>query len=337
MVRRRPFRLQPLITFIAALLLVWLLLKTDLKGILAAAGQIPVGLLLTLAGMQILTQLLLNFQWYRLCQVFGWPVSFLKLLVANSYGAVADAITPGEKVGGELVRLVQIRKFLGYSTGEAAILLAIQKALSLSALVLLNLLVVATMARHVSFLQAWPVRLFFLLLLIAVGAFLFFLLFRTGALSRRLARVKTSRKWFLAFANWVEEFARQTETIRQKRGECLFQLALAVLIWAIFPLKLVLLILPHTGSIPTLVLFGTAFLSYFAGMIPLLPGGLGTFEAAMSGILNAYGLALNQAVAVTVVFRFITFWFVLLLSLLVIGGYRVFLFAQRRGVHASRE
>ena len=54
MVRRRPFRLQPLITFIAALLLVWLLLKTDLKGIPAAAGQIPVGLLLTLAGMQTL-------------------------------------------------------------------------------------------------------------------------------------------------------------------------------------------------------------------------------------------------------------------------------------------
>ena len=110
-----------------------------------------------------------------------------------------------------------------------------------------------------------------------------------------------------------------------------FQLALAVLIWAIFPLKLVLLILPHTGSIPTLVLFGTAFLSYFAGMIPLLPGGLGTFEATMSGILTAYGLALNQAVAVTVVFRFITFWFVLLLSLLVIGGYRGFFFLRRGG------
>src|SRR5690554_2900096 len=144
--------------------------------------------------MQILTQLLLNFQWYRLCQVFGWPVSFLKLLVANSYGAVADAITPGEKVGGELVRLVQIRKFLGYSTGEAAILLAIQKALSLSALVLLNLVVVATMASHLSFLQAWPARLFFLLLLIAVGVFLFFLLFRTDALSGRLVQVKTTKK-----------------------------------------------------------------------------------------------------------------------------------------------
>lgn len=265
-----------------------------------------------------------------------WLACFLlKLLVANSYGAVADAITPGEKVGGELVRLVQIRKFLGYSTGEAAILLAIQKALSLSALVLLNLVVVATMASHVSFCRRGRYASSSSCFSSPLAPF--FSLIQNRCPEQAAGPGKNLAQVVLAFANWVEEFARQTETIRQKRGECLFQLALAVLIWAIFPLKLVLLILPHTGSIPTLVLFGTAFLSYFAGMIPLLPGGLGTFEATIGGILNAYGLALNQAVAVTVVFRFITFWFVLLLSLLVIGGYRVFLFAQRRGVHASRE
>ena len=90
-------------------------------------------------------------------------------------------------------------------------------------------------------------------------------------------------------------------------GRWILQFVLALLIWAIFPLKLVLLIFPYTHAIPSLVLFGTTFVSYFAGMIPLLPGGLGTFEATMSGILTAYGLTLNQAVAITIVFRFITF------------------------------
>ena len=98
---------------------------------------------------------------------------FFRLLLVNSCGAVVDAITPGEKVGGEVARVLQLRKYLGYSTGQATILVTIQKAMSLSALVLLNLAVILTMANHVAFLQVWPVRLLVLLLLITIGVFLF--------------------------------------------------------------------------------------------------------------------------------------------------------------------
>ncbi|NLW56818.1 MAG: flippase-like domain-containing protein [Firmicutes bacterium] len=175
------------------------------------------------------------------------------------------------------------------------------------------------------------------LLLIVIGTFLYYLLFKTHSLSLRLARIKTARRWLLSLSDWVEDFAGQTASIRQKRGEWILQFVLALLIWAIFPLKLILLIFPHNNSIPLLVLFGTTFVSYFAGMIPLLPGGLGTFETTMSGLLTIYGLPLNQAVAITIVFRFITFWFVLLLSLLLIGSERIILLAQRRSTDVSRQ
>lgn len=316
-------KLQPLVMPLAAVLLVYIVLQSDFAGIMGIIHAIPVSLLLTLIGLQIVTQLLLNYQWYRLSKVLGWNTLFLKLLVVNAYGMVADAITPGEKVGGEVVRVVKLNSCLGYSTGQSTILVTIQKALSLSALVILNMMVVLTMADHVFFLQAWPVRLLIFMLLIAIGVFLFFLLFRTNSLSRRMARIKTSRRWLLRFIDWVSDFAHQTESIRQKRGEWGLQFVLSVLIWAIFPFKLILLVLPHTSSIPVLVLFGTTFVAYFAAMIPLLPGGLGTFEATMSGILTAYGLLLNQAVAVTIVFRFITFWFLLLVSLLIIGCHKI--------------
>lgn len=330
MVKPKRKKVQSLLMSIAVVLLVYLVRQGDLKGIFVQVGAIPVWLFLTLIGLQIVTQLLLNYQWYRLCQVFGWPTSFFQLLLVNSYGAVADAVTPGEKIGGEVVRVVKLRSYLGYSTGQSTILVAIQKALSLSALVLLNVAVVATMAHHITFLQAWPVRLLLFLILIAIGAFLFYLFFRTRSLKNRLARIRTTRKLLLSLINWVEDFANLTDRIRQKPGEWLFQLALSVLIWVIFPLKLIMLILLHTNSIPTLVLFGATFLSYFAGMIPFLPGGLGAFEGTMSGMLTAYGLRLNQAVAIAVVFRFITFWFVLILSLFFIGGERIVLYMQRR-------
>lgn len=336
MVRPKLKKMQSLIIPLAVVLLVYLVWQADLRGIFSHVRALPVGLLLTLIGLQLVTQLLLNYQWYRLCRVFGWPASFFQLLLVNSYGAVADAITPGEKVGGEVVRVVKLRSYLGYSTGQATILATVQKALSLSALVLLNLAVVVTMAKHISFLQGWPVRLLLFLILLATGAFLFYLFFRTHSLRNRLALVKTSRKWLLSLVNWVEDLATQTDRIRQKPGEWFLQIALAVLIWVIFPLKLVLLILSHTNTIPLLMLFGTTFVSYFAGMIPLLPGGLGTFEATMSGILTAYGLPLNQAVAITIVFRFITFWFVLILGLVFIGGERLILLTQRRRTDVPR-
>ncbi len=330
-------KIQPVIMPAVAALLIYIVLKSDIKGILAVVGDIPVSLLLMLTGLQIITQLLLNFQWYRLCRVLGWPVSFFKLLVVNSYGMLADAVTPGEKVGGEIVRVAQLRKHLGYSTGQSAILVTIQKALSLSALVILNLTVVVTMADQVPFLKVWPVRLLILMALIAIGIFLFFMLFGTHSLSMGMERIKTSRRWLLKLINWVRDFAYRTDSIGQKPGEWILQFTVSILIWAIFPLKLILLTVPHINSVPVLILFGTTFVSYFAAMILLLPGGLGTFEATMSGILAAYGLSLNQAVAITIVFRFITFWLVLLLSLLIIGSHRILLLAQRRSIHAIRQ
>ncbi|NLW56817.1 MAG: hypothetical protein GX050_09450 [Firmicutes bacterium] len=150
-------KLRSLLMPIVAALLVYVVVQADLRGVFAHVGAIPVWLLLTLLGLQLITQLLLNFQWYRLCRVFGWPATFFNLLLVSSYGAVVDAITPGEKIGGELARVLQLRKYLGYSTGQATILVTIQKALRLSALVLLNLAVVVTMANQISFLHVWPV------------------------------------------------------------------------------------------------------------------------------------------------------------------------------------
>lgn len=333
-------KFQPLVIPLAILLLIYTILQSDFVSVIGVIHTIPSSLLLKLIGLQLITQLLLNYQWYRLCKVLGWSTSFFKLLVINAYGMVADAITPGEKVGGEVARVLQLNSYLGYSTGASTTLVTIQKALSLSALVILNLLVVVTMADHVAFLQAWPVRLLLLGILIIIGIFLYYLLFRINVLSARIARIKTSRRWLLRFSRWVDNFAGHTESIRRKRGELSLQFILSFLIWALFPFKLILLVLPYTTSIPALVLFGATFVSYFAAMIPLLPGGLGTFETTMSGILLASGLLLNQAVAVTMVFRFITFWFVLLLSLFIIGIHKInqiYLFRLRRSIYDNRQ
>jgi uncharacterized protein (TIRG00374 family) len=58
-------------------------------------------------------------------------------------------------------------------------------------------------------------------------------------------------------------------------------------------------------------------------MIPLLPGGVGSFEATMTSLLIAMHITHGQALAITLLFRFITFWFVILISLLYAGVWKV--------------
>ena len=77
-------------------------------------------------------------------------------------------------------------------------------------------------------------------------------------------------------------------------------------------------------------LYAVTFISYFAAMIPILPGGLGTFEGTMSGLLLVYGLTPEEAVAVSLVFRFVTFWFVVLLSAAVILLWKLLSYIRKK-------
>lgn len=67
-------------------------------------------------------------------------------------------------------------------------------------------------------------------------------------------------------------------------------------------------------SLNFLILIAVVFISYFVGMLPILPGGLAVFEGSMTGLLMMMHLPYKNSLAISLVFRFITYWFVMLLS-----------------------
>jgi uncharacterized protein (TIRG00374 family) len=316
--KRKPSAiLMQILTVLTVAVLIYIVIKTDFRLIWAHVRTIPVGLFGILLTLQLATQFALNYQWYRLCRVLDLPVTFWKMLVVNSYGTVVDAANPGEKVGGEVARVVQLNKILGMNTNQSTALVTIQKSLSLVSLVLLNMLAIVVLMGKVQFLRAWTVRLSLMALLIFIAGFLLYALFFTERLNGRVQRIKSTGKLAMWLKRWVRDFARDTRTISSRPKEWMFQFALSLAIWALFPTKLLIIVSQYT-SINLFALFAITFLSYFAAMIPLLPGGLGTFEAAMSGMLIAYNLTVEGAMAISLIFRFITFWFVVLYSVVVI-------------------
>lgn len=317
---RRPAALfLNLMAVLAVAVLVVIALKTDFSAIGHHMGELPQALVVSLFLLQIVTQLSLNFQWLRLCRVLGLKASFWSLLVVNAYGTVVDAANPGEKVGGEVARVIQLQNMLGFNTNQATSLVTIQKSLSLSALIILNGLAVFVLGDSIPLLAASGARVVILGLLAALTVLLVYALFFTEHLNRKVQGWRSEGKVAKWLKQWMADFARDTAAIAKKPGEWVLQFVLSLAIWTLFPLKLQLIV-SHYGAITPLVLFAITFVAYFAAMVPLLPGGLGTFEAAMGGMLAASGLTWEQALAISLIFRFITFWFVVALSALLIAA-----------------
>lgn len=302
---------------ITVIILVYIAINTDFGLIWSHVQTIPIGLFVILLGLQLVTQFSLNYQWYRLCKVLGIPVSFKKLLVVNSYGTVVDAANPGEKVGGEVARVVQLNKILNLNTNQSTSLVTIQKSLSLVSLVILNIVAAIFLSNKVSFLSSLYARITLIAVLVAFAFFLIYALLFTPKLNEKVQRIKSNGKVATWIKLWIEDFSKNTRTISDRPREWIFQFILSLAIWALFPLKLFIIVSRYT-TINIFVLFAITFISYFAAMIPLLPGGIGTFEATMSGMLMAYSLSVEGAMAISLIFRFITFWFVALFSLIII-------------------
>ena len=152
------------------------------------------------------------------------------------------------------------------------------------------------------------------LIIVFSGIFLF-----GGSLKKKLSKLTFRRQWSIRFANFLNTLLIHIETLKKVRWELIKQLLLSFLIWILFPLKMVILVSIYTSNYDIVYLTEVTFISYMVGMIPLLPGGLGSFEAVMSGLLILMQLSVAEAAAITILFRFNTFWFVIILSLVYVG------------------
>lgn len=320
--KKKLFSVKNILTILALAVVIYIVIKTDFSAIWAEIKALPLWVLAVLIGLQLVTQFTLNYQWYRLCKVLGLRANFFRLLAINAFGMVADAITPGEKVGGEVARVVQLNRRLGYDTKQSTSLVTIQKSLSLTALIILNIVALFTLSNHFDFLKPLPTRIVLYTVLGLLAIFFLYLLFFTSKMNAWVQKRKQNGKIMTWVKSWMNGFTTDTKQISKNPREWVFQLFLSFGIWVLFPIKLLILV-SQFGKVGILILFAATFVSYFAAMIPLLPGGIGTFEGTMSGILIVYGLTLQESVAISLVFRFITFWFVVLFSLVVIVIWKV--------------
>jgi len=307
------------------ILLVFALVHLDLRGLWGSITQIPLWILAVLIALQIVSQLLVNTQWFQVARFSDARISFREMFLINCQGAVVDSITPGVKVGGEVTRAVQISRKGDCSGRQAAAVVAVQKLFSLSAFFFISLFALGFIFSDSSMVQTSSLHFVvygFLICFLLLLIFIFVFPHRILEYLERRNNVPR-RAVFEKLRGFIFNMLQGLIYFRKNSKAWIFQIVLSFFIWILYPVKMYLLTL-HIYNDASLVFFGAVtFASYLVAMIPIFPGGLGGFEATMAGLLIAGGFTQSSAVAIAVVFRFFTFWFVMLFSLCFIGVHKL--------------
>lgn len=309
-------------TVILIVLLVLAVWQLDFLSLIESLKQMPPRALAALLVLQIITQLVLNYQWCRIGRTMGEEHNFWKMLYVNARGAVVESLTPGVKVGGEVTRAVLLRQEMGYSGQKAATLVTIQKVVSLTSFFLVNLFAFTHLSSQLQGAWGGPVRAVVYAFLLAFIGLVMSLFTAADKLYKRAQLWSPKQKWKGVLQRYFFTVLANIEALKGCKGELYKQFGLSLFIWLLFPVKMLLLVRVFTAQPDPIVLAEITFISYMVGMIPLLPGGLGSFEGAMTSLLMAAQIESHQALAITLIFRFVTFWFVMLISLAYYGFYR---------------
>jgi len=302
------------------ILLLFALLQIDRESLLQSIRQVPVWLIILLGTLQIITQFLVNLQWHQISKIANSPMSFRDMFYINCQGAIMDCITPGVKFGGEVTRAVQISR-IGNLPGEhSAAIVALQKLFSLSALFFILIFTVGYLVGQVPFLQARHLQfmiygLLSMFILIFIGMFIMpgriIKLLQNGQNPKRLS--------FSRVRSFLITLFGQIESVRKNKRALAMLSLLSLFIWLLYPAKMYILAIQFLPAAHAVLIAAITFAAYMVAMLPIFPGGIGGFEGTMSGLLVSVGYAVSDAATMTIIFRFITFWFVMMLSVVFIA------------------
>lgn len=281
---------------------------------------VKLDVLLLACGLQVVTILVIAWQWKRLAGIIKVRVGFLNVLHINMVGTFVESVTPAVKAGGEAVKAIMLKSKLGMTSGEAVAVVGVQKVVSIVPLmVLVAISLIQYLFNHgVMGLQGKVILASFAVVLVAVA-------FLVGALyyprwTKRVVNRFTPGKYKTKIAEMVDQFQQSIQKIKSSRGELLFNLALSFFIWSFFPLKAYIVAIALGIDVGFWNLAAVIYLAYIVAMVPLTPGGLGTFEATVAFLLMPLSISFATAMAFAILIRFITYWFVFASSTLFVAS-----------------
>ncbi len=303
----------------AILVLAIIVLAAGFGEVVAALSLFDPLWLLGLSLLQFLTISLTVFAWYLVIGAAGGKISFSEALRINLTGSFVESVTPASKLGGQAAKIHLLHRRTGLDYQQLAAVTLVSTLLTLLPFMALAglCLVWGAVNRQIA--------------LITTGAFLVLGLFtaavawachtqrkpeevapRTGRASTLGVALLLGMRRAFIFLMQAGQESRRLLSYRQR----LVFLALSSIVWILYPVKVFLVVRMLSLEIGFADVAIATYVAYLVSMLPLFPGGLGSFEATMALLLSSAGVSFSQGLAVALLARLVTFWLPLVLSVI---------------------
>lgn len=305
---------------IVLILLVLLFSQLNIFEYLVSISELGPIIWINLVALQAFSFILLLIQWKRISGALGKEVSYRQMISVNMKGVFYETITPGLKVGGEVAKGYSLINEIGFSPAQASALVVIQKSISIFALVFLSIL--SFMFLNMELQMGRSILILIYASLIAILILLVIVLFLPEKLYSYLLGHKKQGKISDKVKEFLGKYIDAIEQIKKNKKEIFLQLILSIIVWTLFPFKLYYIVNSLGLEVSFIRAFAITILSYIAGMVPILPGGLGSFEGTMMALFLLWGINKEQSLVIATLFRFVTFWLTFLISVIYLTGRR---------------
>ncbi len=116
----------------------------------------------------------------------------------------------------------------------------------------------------------------------------------------------------------IQKFHKQAHLIFWKRSVLVPQMYVLLSIVAeMTTLYFVIIALGQTIAVPALILAYTVAVTI--GSVPITPGGLGTYDASLAGMLLMFSIPLEHAITAALLFRLIQYWMTNVLGIIALA------------------
>lgn len=281
--------------------------------------------------MQFFTFFLYALRWKILNNVAGINVGVKKLLPMVLVGLAVNNITPSGRGGGEPVRAYILSREESYPMEETFATVVADRALDTFPFIVLAVLTIIGMTLSFNF-DTWLLVLM-VVAVIAILIVLILLIYMSVnpnfgqriegwiiGLVRRFYK-KNSEEFEEKIHDVIVGFQDTMKMVISNKKVLYYAMPLSFVIW-VFEILRVYFVFMSFGAVVSPVVIGEVFiLACLAGMIPLLPGGLGAVDGIMIIFYSAAGITASISAAATVIERLISFWMATIIGMVILPYY----------------
>ena len=281
--------------------------------------------------MQVFTYYLYTLRWKILNNLVDINTGIKKLLPMVLVGLAVNNITPSGRGGGEPVRAYILSREENYPMEETFAIVVSDRALDTFPFIVLAILTIIGMTFYFDF-DLWLLALM-VVAVIAIVLILILIIYMCinpsfGSrvegwiigLVRRFYK-KNSEELENSIHNSIVGFQGTMKMVISDRKVLYYALPLSFVIWIMEIVRVYFVFLAFGAAVSPVVIGEVFILACLAGMIPLLPGGLGAVDGIMILFYSAAGITPSISAAATVIERLISFWMTTIIGMVILPYY----------------